>query len=260
MDQLLFATYSAQDLALYRRRAEQLRCGLELHTFTDPAVLSGDVKPLIEIHKELLQDFQGPLGFHGAFYDMVSGSSDPDIVAVTRRRYRQNLSIAAALKGQYVVFHANYLGTFKLANYRAGWHRRQVKFWQSFADEAAEHDILVLLENMWADDPAIIADVLAEVDRPNFLACLDVAHAVLFSNEPITAWIEALQPRLFGCHVNNTDGRMDLHWPLGHGIIDYVPILNALRQLANPPRMILEMSDWPTIEESLSLFDLRRQP
>lgn len=260
MDRLLFATYAQADIAPYRDWAEQLQCGLELHTFADPGALDGDMDGMIAEHRRLLQGFRGPLGFHGAFYDMVSGSLDPEVVSVTRRRYRQNLAIASALNGQYVIFHANYMGAFKLANYRAGWHRRQVKFWRTLVDEAADRQLTVLLENMWADDPTVISDILGEVDNPQFLACLDVSHAVLFSDRPLLNWIELLQPRLHCCHFNNTDGDLDLHWPLEKGIIDPEPIIGRLRRLPLPPYMTLELPDWPTIARSLRYFDLQRYP
>lgn len=256
MDQLLFATYSLRDLVTYRQWAEELGCGLELHTFVDPVVLAGDVSGMIAAHRRLLEHFPGPIGFHGAFYDMMSGSLDPGIVALTRERYRQNLYVAQALKGQYVVFHANYMGSFKLRDYRSGWHKRQVRFWKSFAEEAEDNGLCVLLENMWADDPTIVADILAEIDRPNLQACLDVAHVALYSTHAIDKWIDTLQPWLYCCHLNNTNGEQDLHWPLEKGIIDFGPVIERLRALEDPPCMTLEMPDWETIAESLSFFEL----
>src|SRR5690606_33233050 len=128
-----------------------------------------------------LEGYSGILGFHGAFYDMVSASLDPEVVALTLRRYRQGLEIASQLGGDYLVFHANYMGGWKLPNYQIGWHERQVAFWRPFAAEAAERGIYVLLENMWAPDPAILRDVIEEVDNPYMRACLDVAHATLYS-------------------------------------------------------------------------------
>jgi len=258
MNQLLFATYYPEDLPLFRRRAEQLHCGLEIHAFSDPALLAtnGALKRVVTAFEEQLAGFEGLLGFHGAFYDMVSASVDPDVVALTLQRYRQNVEIAHHLGGRYVVFHANYMGGFKLANYREGWHRRQVAFWRSFMEEVGDRDVAVLLENMWADEPSIIADILSEVDHPRLQACLDVGHVFLFSDQAIEIWIDALEPFLYGCHLNNHNGRIDLHWSLGRGVIDYPPILERLRELSRPPLLTLEMSDWESIADSLRFFDL----
>lgn len=259
MNQLLFATYAPEDLPLYCRRAEQLHCGLEIHTFSDPALLAtnGDLRRVVAAYEEQLAGFEGVLGFHGAFYDMVSASVDPDVVALTLKRYRKNVEVARHLGGRYVIFHTNYMGGFKLANYRAGWHRRQVAFWRSFMEELGERGVNVLLENMWADEPSIIIDILEAVGHPRLRACLDVGHVHLFSELPVEVWIDAMEPYLYCCHVNNHDGRLDLHWSLDQGIIDYPPILEKLQELARPPLITLEMSDWETIAASLRYFDLK---
>jgi sugar phosphate isomerase/epimerase len=256
MEQLLFTVYPDSDLSFLIDKAEKLQCGLEIHSFVHPAVLTADLEARLASYRQRLQGFRGPLGFHGAFYDMMSASVDPDVVELTRRRYRQNVAIAASLKGQYVVFHANYMGSFKLSNYRPGWHRRQVDFWRSFVEEVEAEGVDILLENMWADDPTIIADILAEVDHPRLRACLDISHAVLYSAIPPQRWIEVLQPYLYCCHLNNTDGHLDLHRPLHDGVIDYGPVLAALRQLSSMPLLTLEMPTWPSIERSLQHFRL----
>ena len=255
MDQVLFATYG-HDIAIYRQRAEQFQCGLELHLFSEPAVLSDGLAETISSYQKQLRGFQGRLGIHGAFYDMISASLDPEIVAVTRKRFRQNLHIAAELQAEYVVFHANYMGGFKLANYRPGWHERQVAFWNTLLAEAAPLGVTVLLENMWASDPTIICDVLAAVDQPCFRACLDVAHAALYSDRPVEEWITVLGPYLHACHLNNHDGQTDLHWPLNKGIIDYPAVLALLRNRPQAPLLTLELPDWESIEESLALLEL----
>lgn len=255
MDQLLFAAYQ-DDVALRIQKAQESGCGLELHTFTDPKTLATNLAAQLLTHKSLLANFSGILGLHGAFYDMISASVDPDIVAITRRRYEQNLWIARELKARYIVFHANYMGTFKLVNYRAGWHKRQVAFWESFIEQAAESGIYILLENMWEDDPSVIIDVIQAVNHPHLKACLDVAHATLFSDRPIQEWIEQFAPFLFCCHLNNHDGLLDLHWPLSRGCVDYQSVLPLLRHLPMPPLMTLEMSNWDSIEKSLNYFEL----
>lgn len=258
MDRILLATYTTEELARYRHWAESLAVGLELHVFSEPGLLTrnGQMAGIVAAHEKVLAGFQGVLGFHGAFYDMVSASLDPDVVALTRQRYLQNLEVAVRLGGDYVVFHANYMGGLKLANYRVGWHQRQVEFWGAFAEEAARHGIYILLENMWADEPAIIAQVLEEVANPYLKACLDVAHASLFSSRPIDDWIDTLGSFLHVCHLNNTDGKLDLHWALDQGVIDYPKVLDVLRRLPDPPLMTLELRERETIEASLPFFDL----
>lgn len=254
MKNLLLATYSLQQVQEYRPWAEELGCGLELHDFVDPALLAGELTPHLIAHKEALQGFGGQIGLHGAFYDMVCASVDPEIVTITRKRYLQSVQIAAELGASYVVFHMNYMGGLKLANYRVGWHQRQVDFWGSFVAEAEKLGITVLLENMWAVDPYLGSDILEQINHPNLKACFDVAHAALFSHTPLDEWFKTLAPHLHCLHVNNHDGRIDLHWPLNRGTIDYTAVCAQVENLPRPVFMTLEMADRANIEISLDFL------
>lgn len=253
MNKLLLATYSLEHVLTYRPWAEQMGYGLELHNFVNPAQLT-DLPQQLIAYKQALRDFAGPVGLHGAFYDMVSASVDPAIVKLTRHRYQQSLEIAGELGASYVVFHMNYMGGFKLANYRAGWHQRQVDFWGEFIQMSAHFGITVLLENMWADDPCLAKDILAEVNHPQLRACFDVAHAALFSPTPLDVWFTTLAPYIHCLHVNNHDGSLDLHWPLNRGTIDYKAVLQQVAQLPRPVHLTLEMPDRQHIETSLDFL------
>jgi sugar phosphate isomerase/epimerase len=131
-----------------------------------------------------------------------------------------------------------------------------VDFWGRFVEEAEVVGIQLLLENLWEDEPALIAEILAEVNHPCLRACLDVAHATLFSPAPVSRWIEAIAPYLYCCHLNNNDGEMDLHWPLSQGVIDYAPILAELRRRQPAPLLTLEMPSRERMVASLPLLEL----
>ena len=255
VDKVFLAT-TRQQVSAYRHWAAQLGCGLELYAFSDPEILAGDWRAILREHQELLAGFGGGVGLHGAFYDMVSGSLDPDIVAITRKRYLQNLYIAAELGAHSVVFHLNYMGMLGFPNYRPGWHKRQVAFWGALGERAAKQDVRILMENLWEDDPGIMTDVLAEIDNPYVCACLDVAHATLYSQTPLATWVEHLSPWLYSCHLNNHDGRLDWHWSLDKGVINYQHVLTLLRQLPQAPLLVLEMSRPEQISASLPLLRL----
>jgi sugar phosphate isomerase/epimerase len=255
MDQVLIAT-ERKDVSVYREWAEESGMGLELQAFANPKILDGNWQDVLDEHKRQLSGFNGLLGLHGAFYDMVSASIDPAIVAITRHRYQQNLIIARELEVDYIVFHVNYMGVLKLPDYRPGWHRRQVDFWGEFIEEAAAAGIYLVLENMWEDDPSIIVDILNEVNNPYLRSCLDLAHTLLFSPFSIPEWIESFGPTLYNCHLNNNDGALDLHWSLAQGVIDYPRVLPLLRQLPHPPLFTLEMPCRQRMEESLEFLKI----
>jgi sugar phosphate isomerase/epimerase len=255
MDQVLIST-EREDLCSHIEWAERMGFGLELQAFADPRVLAGEWRTVLKEHKKQLAHFDGRLGLHGAFYDMISASLDPEVVRLTRRRYRQNLQAAAELGAEYVVFHVNYMGTLKLPNYRHGWHERQVEFWSRFVEEAELIGVHLLLENLWEDEPALIANILAVINHPCLRACLDVAHATLYSTVSIDEWITCVSPFIYCCHLNNHNGEVDLHWPLNQGVVSYPPILEELRHLERPPLLTLEMPDRGRMMDSLPLLQL----
>jgi len=255
MDKVLLAT-SKNNLESLRDHAQNYGLGLELQAFAEPDILYNNLSETLAWHQDVLAGFSGDIGVHGAFYDLTSASPDPAILEITRRRYRQNLRVAAELQARYVLFHLNYLGNCKIPNFRPGWHQREVDFWSSFVAEAERAGVPVLIENSWEEEPALIADILSEVNSPYLKACLDVAHATLYSEYSVEQWIAAFEPWLFCSHLNNHDGQLDLHWPLNQGIVDYRGTIHSLRKTSKRPFLCLEMSKWSDMEPSLSYFDL----
>lgn len=250
MDRVLI-TANCKDLTEYRSVAENSGVGLEIQAFAEPAALNNGWRDLLAYHKTQLQGFGGDIGLHGAFYDMNSASRDPEVVALTKKRYRQNLAVAGELGARYLVVHLNYLGPMNLMGYHADWHQRQIDFWNDFVKEVESAGIPVLLENSWENTPDIIIDVINEVDSPYLRTCLDVAHATLYSKLSFQDWATAFEPYLGCCHMNNHDGKHDLHLALGEGVINYREVLAHLGCMKREPYYCLELPSLYSISTSL---------
>ena len=250
MDRFLLTT-NCTDLSSYREYAEENGLGLELQAFAEPEALSGKWQKILADNKSQLRGFSGEIGFHGAFYDMNSGSRDPEVVKLTQQRYRENLIAAAELEANYVVLHLNYLGPLKLLGYHDDWLQRQLEFWCTFIDEIPRFGVPVLLENSWEDRPEIVIEILQAVNSPYLRACLDVAHATIYSRIPFSAWLGAFEPYLECCHLNNHDGEHDLHQPLSEGVIDYKEVIISIDRLSRRPFMCLELPSLPSIKSSM---------
>jgi sugar phosphate isomerase/epimerase len=255
MDRVLLATYQ-HDIAPYCELARRYGVGVEIQVYGyDTDLLDGDWRALVDQHKQVLGNWTEGLAIHGAFYELSPASVDKRIRRVTQERYRLNLEIAAELGARCVVFHTDFMPVVRNPAYRPQWTARQVDFWRGMAEEAAERDVVIVLENMWEPDPDVIADVLRLVDSAYVQACFDVGHFYLFSDYlPLERWIERIEPWLLHCHLNNHRGFYDEHLPLNFpgGVIDYrTEVLPLLRQLPHPPSMSLEMNDLAYMEQSL---------
>lgn len=232
--------------------------GIELMAFSLPAVLDGDWRKLVKEYKLALNDLPGRLSLHGPFMDLVSGSPDERINMVAYGRYEHVIRIASGLGADQVVFHANYIGLLHNAAYRQGWHQRNVDFWGPLGDYAQAYDVLVAIENMWEFEPAIIGNLLAELEHPYLKACIDIGHAHLFSDADVRFgdWLETLAPWVIELHMNNNDGVIDEHhgFDWADGVLDYAALLPMLRVLPQEPLMVLEMDRVADMRDSLRYF------
>lgn len=238
--------------------AQAHNLGIEVMAFAFPDVLDGNWRGVLKAYKAYVADVPGPITMHGPFLDMVSGSLDPRITAVCASRYSHAIRIAAELGAKQVVFHANFIGSLHNSPYREGWHQRGVDFWAPMADYARQHDVTVLIENMWEFDPTIIADLLKEIDHPYLRTCLDVGHAHLFTDEPYTFdyWLHTLEPWLTELHMNNNNGVIDEHhgFNWADGVLDYHELLPRIRAINPDLDLVLEMDNVADMADSLSYF------
>ncbi len=238
------------------RLAEEYGLGIEMMAFAFPDVLDGDWKKMIGDYRRLLRNIPGMITMHGPFMDMAPGSPDRRINQVCVERYQHAIRIAAELGVELIVFHANFIAAIHTIEYRLSWHNRNVYFWAPLADYARYYGVTVAIENMWEFDPNIIGDVVKEGAHPNLGCCLDVGHAHLFGEVPFDDWLTALEPLLLHAHINNNDGKIDIHMGLSHGVLNYAEILPRLRALRNPPSMTLEMDEVDFMRASLSYLEL----
>lgn len=241
--------------------ALQYNLGIELMTFAFPYVLDNNWRDLLASYKDWLAPVRGPITMHGPFLDMAPGSPDSRINEICKLRYKHGIHIASQIGAKYIVFHANFIASIHNPEYRYGWHQRNLTFWTEMAEYAQQKGVTIAIENMWEFDPDIIGDLLRELDHPNLRACIDIGHAHLFSiqqDEDLTFedWLLTLAPYLVHIHMNNNDGKLDVHRSLADGVLPYTEILERLRKLPHQPTMVLEMDQVEDMRISLSYFNL----
>ena len=230
--------------------------GIEVQSFAYPSLLEDDWEGTLRHYLNALAPLAGPVAMHGPFLDMASGSLDPWINDVVRRRVSHALEIAERLGACTAVFHANFIASLRNPDYRIGWTERQIAFWAPLADRAWNAGIVIALENMWEFDPDIIGEVIRQVDHPGLQICLDVGHAHLFSDLPLDNWLAHLAPHIVHIHLNNNGGMIDQHRALDDGVIDYATVLPALRALPRTPLFSLEIERVTDLARSLPMLNL----
>ena len=152
-------------------------------------------------------------------------------------RYRQALDLAKRYGSKKVVIHGGYHPWM----YYPVWYVGQsVAFWKDFLKE--DPGVEIVLENVLETQPDLILEILEGVDDPRLRMCFDVGHINAYSYIPIMDWLETCAPWIGHIHVNNNDGREDLHQGLQDGIIPMKELLQRIESLCPEATITLEMT------------------
>ena len=106
---------------------------------------------------------------------------------------------------------------------------------------------------------------LKDVDSPQVFANIDVSHVVLAGDEPED--IAKLKGLAHHVHLSDCDGKVHGDLPPGEGVIDFVPYLEAIRDLEMDGALSIELEYSPEPEKIVewvrnaynSTADLMRQ-
>jgi sugar phosphate isomerase/epimerase len=222
------------------RCASDFGLGAEVQIFGMPPHLGKDSAEELRTMARRLEEIEGPIGFHGPFIDMAHVSPDPAIREVCKMRYVDALPMAQELGAQYSVYHTQYNPLLKFPDYPDIFHMQSLEIWPSLVAEADERNITIYVENMFDAGPTPARRLAESMDHPRFQLCLDVAHAVIYSDVPIREWIEAFKPWLGLVHINDNDGIHDLHQALGKGTLDIEGAIKLIEDCGAEPLYTLE--------------------
>ena len=152
-------------------------------------------------------------------------------------RYRQAIDLAKRYGSKKVVIHGGYHPWM----YYPVWYVGQsVSFWKDFLKE--DPGVEIVLENVLETQPDLILEILEGVGDPRLRMCFDVGHINAYSYIPIMDWLETCAPWIGHIHVNNNDGREDLHQGLQDGIIPMKELLQRIESLCPEATITLEMT------------------
>lgn len=224
--------------------------GFESYVFTMGQVLDNMFQSVSRFTDRFGPLYGNGLSFHGPFIDMNPGAYESLVHLVTKVRFEQCYTAARLTKASKIVFHTGYYqGLYHVES----WEQNTIDFWKEFMLDKDE-SVQICLENYQDPDPQSIARVLDGVNHPAFFACLDVGHANIWSKVPVEAWVTCLGNRIRHLHLNNNDGKHDLHSALDTGTLDILPLLEKVLQTVPAADWVLEMSNAQAVESSMEMI------
>jgi sugar phosphate isomerase/epimerase len=194
-----------------------------------------DVKHLAEtLHQNGLE-----ITLHGPYMDLSPGGVDRRIKEITSDRLSKTIKLAYFFKPKTIVFHPGYEkwkfdGDVKL------WLESSLQTWRPMVKEAEEMDLLLVIENVFEENPDSLALLLQKVDSPHFRFCFDTGHHHVFSKTPLPLWIESLGKYLVEVHLHDNHQEMDEHLPLGDGNFDFDEFFSLLSEFRLNPIYTVE--------------------
>ncbi len=225
----------------YLELAKQRDLGIEVQEFYLPDLIWGDWQPRLDEYKRLLQDFQGDLSIHNAFF---SGNDhlglDPKVFELTRKRYDFIFMIAKELGCKIIVSHFTW-HPFATDVWLHRWQEAEIKFWDHYVNIAEKEGFVLVGENTSETHPDLIKPIIDKIDSDHFKFILDVGHAHLHSNVSIAEWINTFGSDLVYMHVHNNYKDYDSHNSVLKGTINFDGLFKALDDTGIAPTITTEI-------------------
>ncbi len=194
---------------------------------------------------------------HGPFLDLSPGSPDPSVREVTRMRLEQAIAAAEVFAPKTVVCHAGY-DPSRYDFVKELWLEHAAETWNHMANRLDGIGSRLMLENVYETRPEQVRGLFDRLDSTKFGCCLDIGHLNVFSDRPLSDWVEVLGPFIGQLHLHDNDGTFDQHSGLGNGSIDTAPLAGLFSNGALPPVITLEPHEKSDLQTSIRfLSDLK---
>ena len=188
----------------------------------------------IRFIKELGSKYGIEYSMHGPCWDINPASANPghrdDVVA----HYRKGIQLASEIGARTMVVHSGWKSDTKLSgrdalNYSADTIAKCVPEAERLGITLAVENVGYGALNMFSGIEDWIG-IAKTINSPSVGLTLDVGHAVLEGFDPAAA-VMAAGSQLKHVHLHSNMGKSDDHLRLDRGVVDFAPIVAALRQI-----------------------------
>ena len=220
------------------------------------SALRDDWSPLAEKVRGKFDGHRGRIGIHGPFFGFQLDTPDPDIRAVAQARLHAGLdaclSVTQSPGTAHMVVHSPYT-TWDWHNLDRGPGERANKIervhetLREVVKRAEDEGVVIVIENIEDKDPRDRVALARSFDSPAVRVSLDTGHAHYAHSAtgapPVDHYVRAAGTMLSHVHLQDCDGFADRHWRIGRGTIPWPSVFQALAELPEMPRLILELAE-----------------
>ena len=192
---------------------KKLKIGVEIQDFTEPNLSQNESIKRMDRYRKLFKDFSGIKSMHGPFLDLKPASPDPLIREVSYKRYLDTIHIGNQLDMDYIIFHSQinpYLNHPSLVDLN---NRQMVEFWNKILKEIKHYKGIILIENIFEEEPYMLKKQIKAINMENIKINLDIGHARL-GKVSLETWVKELKQYIGYLHIHSNDGEYDTHGSL----------------------------------------------
>ena len=236
----------------YKQIAEKYSLGFEWNDFYQPDLLDSKEKLTMVEEDYRRKGLPAYNTMHGAFYDVTVFSSDSAIRRISIMRMEQSMEIAKRMGAKAVVFHTNVNPFLTDTGYINEAVEQTVAVLKRLLSQYPQ--IHIYTENMFEQNPLVLGKMSEQLGQvPNYGVCFDYAHASV-STTAVEEWLEQLNPYIKHVHVNDNDGKRDLHLAVGDGVTDWNLFCMYYHKYFENCSLLIETADPVSQEKSVEFL------
>lgn len=209
MNRKIIKTVSTMD-DLNIRQLKNINVGLEIQDFTEPNLSKDKKRKIISLYKEKLKGFNNIKALHGPFLDLKPASPDKEIRNISYNKYLDTIKIAAVLEMDYIIFHSQINPYLNNPNLKDLNNRQHKEAWIKLLEEVQDYKGIILLENIFEEEPSMLKELIQTINLPNIKINLDIGHAKL-GRVSLEEWISELKDYIAYMHIHSNNGSYDTH-------------------------------------------------
>jgi sugar phosphate isomerase/epimerase len=187
------------------------KIGVEIQDFTEPSLLDEGWNQLVNEYKKVLTSFNNTVSIHGPFLDLKPISPDEKIREVSYNRYLTTLNIGKELKSDYIIFHSQINPWINEPYIKNLNNELNKAFFNKILSDVETFEGKVLLENIFENSPYLLKELIETINLSNVKVCLDIGHAKLREEIPLSVWLEVLKDHIEYIHFHWNGGIYDEH-------------------------------------------------
>ena len=189
---------------------------------------------------------------HAPFIDLSPGSPDPEVRALTRRRFQQFAELVPVFQPKAVVCHTGW-DEKRYWGLRDSWIQYSLELWAWLEEKVAKEGAFLILENVYERHPDEFEEVFKYLKGQRVGFCMDTGHQAVFSHVSLFVWLEKLGSRIVQLHLHDNHGHYDDHLALGQGKIDFPMLFSYYKEKKiRQPIITLEPHKeedlWPSVK------------